>query len=74
MSVRKVLNDESKYFIFSAPLQSICFCFVSITSMIPNDGKNKMLLSFQMGAVWNELQPKLSCLFVENNGLKPALE
>jgi len=24
-----------------------------------------------MGAVWNELQPKLGCLFGANNGVKP---
>lgn len=28
------------------------------------------LLRHQMGEVWNELQPKLGCLFGGNNGLK----
>lgn len=31
------------------------------------------LLSLQMGAVWNELQPKLGCLFGGNNGVKPPV-
>lgn len=29
------------------------------------------VLSLQMGDVWNELQPKLGCLFGGSNGLKP---
>lgn len=35
--------------------------------------KSDFLLSFQMGEVWNELQPKLGCLFGGNNGLKPPI-
>lgn len=35
--------------------------------------KSDFLLSFQMGEVWNELQPKLGCLFGGGNGLKPPI-
>lgn len=37
------------------------------------EDKIDFLLSFQMGEVWDELQPKLGCLFGGNNGLKPPI-
>ncbi|XP_019722004.1 sorting nexin-8a isoform X2 [Hippocampus comes] len=53
----------------------LIFTYLPITSHILGAFVNSQVQGHrEMGAVWNELQPKLSCLFVENNGLKPALE
>lgn len=49
------------------------FSIMSFIEMYCSLREVTFLLSFQMGAVWNELQPKLGCLFGGNNGLEPYI-
>nr|XP_057906185.1 sorting nexin-8a isoform X2 [Doryrhamphus excisus] len=53
----------------------LIFTYLPITSHILGAFVNSQVQGHrEMGAVWNELQPKLGCLFGEpQNGLKPAL-
>uniref|UniRef100_A0A8C5EN97 PX domain-containing protein n=1 Tax=Gouania willdenowi TaxID=441366 RepID=A0A8C5EN97_GOUWI len=49
----------------------LIFAYLPITSHILGSFVNSQVQGHrEMGEVWNELQPKLSCLFAENNGLK----
>lgn len=40
------------------------------TALSSSFKQNEHFFFLQMGQVWNELQPKLGCLFGSNNGLK----
>ncbi|XP_061905924.1 sorting nexin-8-like isoform X1 [Entelurus aequoreus] len=52
----------------------LIFTYLPITSHILGAFVNSQVQGHrEMGEVWNELQPKLGCLFGEHNGLKRAL-
>lgn len=52
----------------------LIFNYLPITSHILGAFVNSQVQGHrEMGKVWNELQPKLGCLFGGNNGLKPPL-
>lgn len=55
---------------FSCSAAAAMIGFLALSSSFQRYGH---FLSFQMGQVWNELQPKLGCLFGSNNGLKSDL-
>ncbi|KAI3359157.1 hypothetical protein L3Q82_002690 [Scortum barcoo] len=52
----------------------LIFIYLPITSHILGAFVNSQVQGHrEMGEVWNELQPKLGCLFGSNNGLKPPI-
>uniref|UniRef100_A0A3Q1EBH6 Sorting nexin 8a n=1 Tax=Acanthochromis polyacanthus TaxID=80966 RepID=A0A3Q1EBH6_9TELE len=52
----------------------LIFTYLPITSHILGAFVNSQVQGHkEMGDVWNELQPKLGCLFGGNNGLKPSI-
>lgn len=52
----------------------LIFTYLPITSHILGAFVNSQVQGHkEMGEVWNELQPKLGCLFGSNNGLKPSI-
>ncbi|XP_034567737.1 sorting nexin-8a isoform X2 [Notolabrus celidotus] len=52
----------------------LIFIYLPITSHILGAFVNSQVQGHrEMGEVWNELQPKLGCLFGGNNGLKPPM-
>ncbi|KAG8006821.1 Sorting nexin-8, partial [Nibea albiflora] len=52
----------------------LIFVYLPITSHILGAFVNSQVQGHrEMGEVWNELQPKLGCLFGRNNGLKPPI-
>ncbi|KAK5612101.1 sorting nexin [Crenichthys baileyi] len=52
----------------------LIFTYLPITSHILGAFVNSQVQGHrEMGEVWNELQPKLGCLFGSNNGLKPPI-
>ncbi|XP_077383531.1 sorting nexin-8a isoform X1 [Festucalex cinctus] len=51
----------------------LIFTYLPITSHILGAFVNSQVQGHrEMSAVWNDLQPKLGCLFSESNGLKPT--
>uniref|UniRef100_A0A096LT95 Sorting nexin 8a n=1 Tax=Poecilia formosa TaxID=48698 RepID=A0A096LT95_POEFO len=52
----------------------LIFTYLPITANILGAFVNSQVQGHrEMGDVWNELQPKLGCLFGSNNGLKPPI-
>ncbi|XP_060883108.1 sorting nexin-8a isoform X1 [Labrus mixtus] len=52
----------------------LIFIYLPITSHILGAFVNSQVQGHrEMGEVWNDLQPKLGCLFGANNGLKPPI-